>query len=95
MVTQRLRSRCLSTKGAPFSQLKRSVLVVCRWRNSDRIERKELFVKSEPRSFHFLGICGTAMGSIAAALKERGFHRYRFGRKRLSADVDFPRATGD
>ena len=30
-------------------------------------------VKSEPRSFHFLGICGTAMGSVAAALKERGF----------------------
>jgi UDP-N-acetylmuramate: L-alanyl-gamma-D-glutamyl-meso-diaminopimelate ligase len=26
-----------------------------------------------PRSFHFLGICGTAMGSVAAALRERGF----------------------
>lgn len=26
-----------------------------------------------PTSFHFLGICGTAMGSVAAALKERGF----------------------
>jgi UDP-N-acetylmuramate: L-alanyl-gamma-D-glutamyl-meso-diaminopimelate ligase len=26
-----------------------------------------------PRSFHFLGICGTAMGSIAAALAEKGF----------------------
>ncbi|MBA3883035.1 MAG: UDP-N-acetylmuramate:L-alanyl-gamma-D-glutamyl-meso-diaminopimelate ligase [Chthoniobacterales bacterium] len=25
------------------------------------------------RSFHFLGICGTAMGSVAAALRERGF----------------------
>src|SRR6187401_963887 len=26
-----------------------------------------------PRNFHFLGICGTAMGSVAAALRERGF----------------------
>jgi UDP-N-acetylmuramate: L-alanyl-gamma-D-glutamyl-meso-diaminopimelate ligase len=30
-------------------------------------------VKEAPKSFHFLGICGTAMGSVAAALKERGF----------------------
>jgi UDP-N-acetylmuramate: L-alanyl-gamma-D-glutamyl-meso-diaminopimelate ligase len=30
-------------------------------------------VKEAPRSFHFLGICGTAMGSVAAALGERGF----------------------
>ncbi|MEP6699447.1 MAG: Mur ligase family protein, partial [Verrucomicrobiota bacterium] len=26
-----------------------------------------------PRNFHFIGICGTAMGSVAAALCERGF----------------------
>src|SRR5438874_9349831 len=26
-----------------------------------------------PKKFHFLGICGTAMGSVAAALRERGF----------------------
>ncbi|MEY2558232.1 MAG: UDP-N-acetylmuramate: L-alanyl-gamma-D-glutamyl-meso-diaminopimelate ligase [Verrucomicrobiota bacterium] len=26
-----------------------------------------------PRNFHFLGICGTAMGAVAAALRERGF----------------------
>ena len=26
-----------------------------------------------PKHFHFLGICGTAMGSVAAAMKERGF----------------------
>jgi UDP-N-acetylmuramate: L-alanyl-gamma-D-glutamyl-meso-diaminopimelate ligase len=26
-----------------------------------------------PKHFHFLGICGTAMGSVAAALHERGF----------------------
>jgi UDP-N-acetylmuramate: L-alanyl-gamma-D-glutamyl-meso-diaminopimelate ligase len=30
-------------------------------------------VKEAPRKFHFLGICGTAMGSVAAALQERGF----------------------
>src|SRR5437773_4227980 len=30
-------------------------------------------VKEAPQSFHFLGICGTAMGSVAAALQERGF----------------------
>jgi UDP-N-acetylmuramate: L-alanyl-gamma-D-glutamyl-meso-diaminopimelate ligase len=30
-------------------------------------------VKEAPKSFHFLGICGTAMASVAAALKERGF----------------------
>ncbi len=26
-----------------------------------------------PRKFHFIGICGTAMGSVAAALREGGF----------------------
>jgi UDP-N-acetylmuramate: L-alanyl-gamma-D-glutamyl-meso-diaminopimelate ligase len=31
-------------------------------------------VKEAPKSFHFLGICGTAMGAIAAALRERGFN---------------------
>src|SRR5437660_1344141 len=30
-------------------------------------------VKTAPRKFHFLGICGTAMGAVAVALKERGF----------------------
>jgi UDP-N-acetylmuramate: L-alanyl-gamma-D-glutamyl-meso-diaminopimelate ligase len=30
-------------------------------------------VTETPRNFHFLGICGTAMGSVAAALRERGF----------------------
>ena len=28
---------------------------------------------AEPRNFHFVGICGTAMGAVAAALRERGF----------------------
>jgi UDP-N-acetylmuramate: L-alanyl-gamma-D-glutamyl-meso-diaminopimelate ligase len=30
-------------------------------------------MKKEPQNLHFLGICGTAMGSVAAALGERGF----------------------
>jgi UDP-N-acetylmuramate: L-alanyl-gamma-D-glutamyl-meso-diaminopimelate ligase len=30
-------------------------------------------VKEAPNSFHFLGICGTAMGAVAVALQERGF----------------------
>ncbi|HJX98785.1 MAG TPA: UDP-N-acetylmuramate:L-alanyl-gamma-D-glutamyl-meso-diaminopimelate ligase [Chthoniobacterales bacterium] len=29
--------------------------------------------KTAPQKFHFVGICGTAMGSVAAALHERGF----------------------
>src|ERR1700719_3333724 len=29
--------------------------------------------KNAPQHFHFLGICGTAMGAVAAALSERGF----------------------
>src|SRR3989442_5173945 len=29
--------------------------------------------KSAPQKFYFIGICGTAMGSVAAALQERGF----------------------
>src|ERR1700726_4819981 len=29
--------------------------------------------KNAQQHFHFLGICGTAMGSVAAALQERGF----------------------
>ena len=43
-----------------------------RWRNL-RAQRKEPRVTGQPRSFHFLGICGTAMGSVAAALRDRGF----------------------
>jgi len=30
-------------------------------------------VKAAPKNFHFLGICGTAMASVAAALQDRGF----------------------
>lgn len=28
----------------------------------------------KPKKFHFIGICGTAMGSVAAAFKERGYN---------------------
>ena len=28
---------------------------------------------SEKHRFHFTGICGTAMGAVAAAMKQRGF----------------------
>jgi UDP-N-acetylmuramate: L-alanyl-gamma-D-glutamyl-meso-diaminopimelate ligase len=30
-------------------------------------------MKHDPRNFHFLGICGTAMGAVAAELCERGY----------------------
>jgi len=30
-------------------------------------------VKTALQKFHFIGICGTAMGSVAAALRQRGF----------------------
>src|SRR5437764_2754953 len=30
-------------------------------------------VKEAPKSFHFVGICGTAMGAVAVALQDRGF----------------------
>jgi UDP-N-acetylmuramate: L-alanyl-gamma-D-glutamyl-meso-diaminopimelate ligase len=30
-------------------------------------------VKEAPKKFHFLGICGSAMASVAAALQERGY----------------------
>src|ERR1700704_6632676 len=35
--------------------------------------RKETAVIAAARKFHFIGICGTAMGSVAAALRERDF----------------------
>jgi UDP-N-acetylmuramate: L-alanyl-gamma-D-glutamyl-meso-diaminopimelate ligase len=35
--------------------------------------RKEIRVIGTAKKFHFIGICGTAMGSVAAALRERGF----------------------
>ncbi|MFM8365305.1 MAG: Mur ligase domain-containing protein, partial [Verrucomicrobiota bacterium] len=30
-------------------------------------------MNSIPRHIHFLGICGTAMGSVAAAMRDKGF----------------------
>ena len=37
-----------------------------------RVRRKEIRVIGTARKFHFVGICGTAMGSVAAALRDRG-----------------------
>jgi UDP-N-acetylmuramate: L-alanyl-gamma-D-glutamyl-meso-diaminopimelate ligase len=37
------------------------------------VQRKEIRVIGTPKKFHLVGICGTAMGSVAAALRERGF----------------------
>ena len=30
-------------------------------------------LNTTPRHIHFLGICGTAMGSVAAAMQDKGF----------------------
>ena len=30
-------------------------------------------MSADPQHVHFLGICGTAMGSVAAAMKDKGF----------------------
>ncbi len=35
--------------------------------------KKACVSKESPQHFHFLGICGTAMGAVAAAMAERGF----------------------
>jgi UDP-N-acetylmuramate: L-alanyl-gamma-D-glutamyl-meso-diaminopimelate ligase len=36
------------------------------------VRRKEIRVIGTAKKFHFIGICGTAMGSVAAALRDRG-----------------------
>jgi UDP-N-acetylmuramate: L-alanyl-gamma-D-glutamyl-meso-diaminopimelate ligase len=36
-------------------------------------QRKETAVRGAEKKFHFVGICGTAMGAVAAALRDRGF----------------------
>src|SRR5438045_6894248 len=47
---------------------------VSRIRMTNRHTRRKGFgVMADPKKFHFVGICGTAMGSVAAALRERGF----------------------
>ena len=48
---------------------------------------------SDKTRFHFTGICGTAMGAVAAAMKQ-GLHRHRLGPERLSADVHLPGGQG-
>ena len=39
---------------------------------------------------HFLGICGTAMGAVAAAFRELGYHGHGVRRQRLSSHVHLP-----
>jgi UDP-N-acetylmuramate: L-alanyl-gamma-D-glutamyl-meso-diaminopimelate ligase len=43
------------------------------WVTKWYVQGKGIRVMAAPKKFHFLGICGTAMGSVAAALRERGF----------------------
>ncbi len=47
-----------------------------------------------PQHFHFLGICGTAMGSVAAALRERGCTVTGSDEKVYPPMSDFLRAKG-
>ncbi|HEY1769470.1 MAG TPA: UDP-N-acetylmuramate:L-alanyl-gamma-D-glutamyl-meso-diaminopimelate ligase [Chthoniobacterales bacterium] len=47
-----------------------------------------------PRRFHFLGICGTAMGAVAAALRERGSVVTGSDEKIYPPMSDFLRAKG-
>ena len=48
-------------------------------------------VQAPPRAFHFMGICGTAMGAVAAMLRDQGYTVTGSDEQRLSADVDLPR----
>src|SRR3982750_1433086 len=40
---------------------------------SAALRLRERDVSRAARNFHFIGICGTAMGAVAAALRERGY----------------------
>ncbi|MBA3544185.1 MAG: UDP-N-acetylmuramate:L-alanyl-gamma-D-glutamyl-meso-diaminopimelate ligase [Chthoniobacterales bacterium] len=51
-------------------------------------------MKRPPQHFHFLGICGTAMGSVAAALRERGCIVTGSDEKVYPPMSDFLRAHG-
>ncbi|MGI8889898.1 MAG: UDP-N-acetylmuramate:L-alanyl-gamma-D-glutamyl-meso-diaminopimelate ligase [Chthoniobacterales bacterium] len=50
--------------------------------------------RSSPQHFHFLGICGTAMGGVAAALRERGYTVTGSDEKVYPPMSDFLRAKG-
>ena len=52
-------------------------------------------MKTALQKFHFIGICGTAMGSVAGALRQRGFKVSGSDENFLSADVDLARAARD
>ena len=51
-------------------------------------------MKRAPEHFHFLGICGTAMGSVAAALRDRGCTVTGSDEKVYPPMSDFLRARG-
>jgi UDP-N-acetylmuramate: L-alanyl-gamma-D-glutamyl-meso-diaminopimelate ligase len=51
-------------------------------------------VHQPPQHFHFLGICGTAMGSVAAALRDRGCTVTGSDEKVYPPMSDFLRAKG-
>ena len=51
-------------------------------------------MKRPPQHFHFLGICGTAMGSVAAALRDRGCTVTGSDEKIYPPMSDFLRAKG-
>ena len=51
-------------------------------------------MKNRPQHFHFLGICGTAMGSVAAALRARGCTVTGSDEKVYPPMSDFLRAKG-
>ena len=46
------------------------------------------------RHVHFIGICGTAMGAVAAAMRAQGYTVTGLGRERVSADVHVSRKQG-
>ncbi len=51
-------------------------------------------MKHSPQNFHFLGVCGTAMGSVAAALRDRGSIVTGSDEKIYPPMSDFLRAKG-
>ena len=46
-------------------------------------------------TIHFIGVCGTAMATLAALLKQKGARRSGIGRERLSADEHVSRVGAD
>ena len=49
---------------------------------------------ADKKHIHLIGICGTAMASLAGMLKQRGFKRDRLRRRGVSAHVDVSGIAG-